>query len=55
MKLLQNVFAEPELVHPLPCQLIAMPRKEKLTDKTSHYTSDGRGDLEEMGDSLWVE
>ena len=55
MKLLQNVFAEPELVHPLPCQLITISRKDKLTNETSHDTSDSRGDLEEMGDCLWVE
>jgi hypothetical protein len=55
MKLLQNVFAEPELVHPLPCQLVTKPRKGKLTNETSHDTSDSRSDLEEMGDCLWVE
>jgi hypothetical protein len=55
MKLLQNVFAGPELVHPLPRQLIIKLRKGKLTNETSHDTSNGRGDLEEMGDCLWVE
>jgi hypothetical protein len=55
MKLLRNVFAEPELVRPLSCQLITCSRKNELTDKTSHDTSDSRGDLEEMGDCLWVE
>ena len=55
MKLLQNVFAEPELVRPLPRQLIIKLRKGKLTNETSHDTSDSRGNLEEMGDCLWVE
>jgi hypothetical protein len=55
MKLLQNVFAEPELVHPLPFQLVTKPRKGRLTNETSHDTSDSRSDLEEMGDCLWVE
>jgi hypothetical protein len=55
MKLLQNVFAEPELVRPLPCQLIIKLREGKLTNETSHDTSNGGSDLEEMGDCLRVE
>ena len=55
MKLLQNAFVEPELVRPLFCQLESRRRWQLRTDKTSHDTSDGRGDLEEMGDCLWVE
>jgi hypothetical protein len=55
MKLLQNVFAEPELERPLTCQLVTQRRQQLRTDKTSHDTSNSRGDLEEMGDCLWVE